>query len=432
MQKKQCFVIPAKGGITLVIKRRLSSLRFVLNNIAQIITSKGYSIIIFCFLLVNTSFAQKNTFKTGRPTTKDYYTKISYKNIRGKLIVPVVINNKTYRFLFDTGAPNLISSALASQISKNKSTTISVSDANQKEQRMQRTTIPLITIGEVTFKNTSALVFDKTSNLLFDCYAIDGIIGSNLLRKSVVQILPKEGIIILTNNPKKLQLNKRKSIDLTLEGNQSSPYINIRLKAHKNASEKVLMDTGASGFYDMCKKNYHILEQNNIVAPFATGTGAASIGLLGTSEEQKQYLVKVPALEIAGHSFKNVSTITSSDSNSRIGSDILKYGAITINFRDKQFYFETYNSENDLTEKHFGFTPTIKNNKLIVGVVWDDTLKNKISSGDEILKVNDNYISELNICDLITKDSPFKINTTINITVRIKTGNVISLALEKH
>ncbi|MBJ6369200.1 retropepsin-like aspartic protease [Snuella sedimenti] len=388
--------------------------------------------IIFCFVLTITTYSQKTTFKTGRPTTKNYYTQINYKNINGKLIIPVVINKKTYRFLFDTGAPNLISSTLASTIGKSNNPTISVSDANLKKQHMELTTIPLLTIGEVTFKNTSALVFDRTNNLVFDCYAIDGIIGSNLLRKSVIQILPKKHLIILTNNRNKLELNKSKSIDLMLEGNQSSPYINIKIKGHKNANEKVLIDTGASGFYDMCKTNYAVLEQHNVVQPFATGRGASSIGLLGTSEEQIQYQIKIPTIEIAGHDFKNVSTITSSDSNSRIGSEILKYGAITINFKDKQFYFGAYDSENDLTEKHFGFTPTIKNNKLIVGIVWDDTLKSKISSGDEILKVNDLNFSELNICDLITKGSPFKNSNSLEITTRNQTGKVTSLNLEKH
>ncbi|WP_242205306.1 aspartyl protease family protein [Aestuariivivens insulae] len=388
--------------------------------------------IIFCFVLVNFSGAQNNTFKTGKPTTKHYYTEIPYKNVRGKLIIPVTINNTSYRFLFDTGAPNLISSTLLKEIGNNKYKSISVRDANQNRQRMKLTTIPLLTIGEVSFKNTSALVFDEADNLVFDCFEIDGIIGSNLLRKSIVQIQPKRNLFIITNNRNKLQLNKSKGIELMLRSNQSSPYITVKIKGNKNANEHVLIDTGASGLYDMCKTNYKVLEQQNVLSYYASGSGASSIGLFGTPEAQTQYQVKLPEMEIGGHLFKNVSTITSGDDNSRIGSDILKYGGMTIDFKHKRFYFNAFNTTSDATENDFGFTPTIKNNKLIVGVIWDETLKSKLNSGDEILKINDLDLSTLDLCDLITKPSPFLMNDTIQIVIKNNNGNTTSFDLKKN
>ena len=388
--------------------------------------------IMFFLALINFSYAQKTTFQTGKPTSKTYYSEIPYKNVRGKLIIPVTINNKTYRFLFDTGAPNLISLTLQKEINNSNDKSISVSDANQNKQRMALTTVPLLTLGNLSFKNTSALVFDSSNNLVFDCYAIDGIIGSNLLRKSIVQIQFKESKIILTNDSKKLRLDKTKGIDLMLRGNQSSPYINIKIKDHKNANENVLIDTGASGFYDMCKTNYKLLQEHDILSNTINGEGASSLGLFGASEAETQYLVKIPSIEIDGHTFTNISTITSSDNNSRIGSDILENGIMTLDFKHKRFYFDAYSAESDMTENNFGLTPTIQDNLLIVGIVWDEDLKDKIHVGDRILKINDMDLSTMDICDLLTKDSPFKSSDSIHITIKNKAGETNSFILEKH
>lgn len=388
--------------------------------------------IILCFVLIHASHAQKHDFKTGKPITKTYYTQIPYENVRGKIIIPVTINNTVYRFLFDTGAPNLISSTLAEAINSNNNTTISVNDANNNKQRMGLTTIPLLTIGGVSFKNSSALVFDDNNNLVFNCFNVDGIIGTNLLRKSVVQILPKENQIIFTNNYRKLQLDKNKAIAMDLKGNQSSPYISISIKGDKNAKENALIDTGASGFYDMCKTTFNTLKEHQVVKSFASGSGTSSLGLFGSSEAQTQHLVNIPTITIANHDFKNITTETSSDTNSRIGSDILKYGNMTLDFKHKQFYFSPFNTESDVTESYFGFTPTIQDNTLIVGIVWDDTLKDKISPGDEILKVDDTDFSELNICELVTRNSPFKAQDLIKLTVKTSSGDIKTLSLKKQ
>ena len=388
--------------------------------------------IIFCLAFINPSYAQKTTFKTGKPTSKNYYTEIQYKNIRGKLIIPVTINNTNYNFLFDTGAPNLISSALMKEIKSSNSKSISVSDANQNKQRMELTSIPLLTLGNVSFKNTSALVFNGTNNLVFDCYKIDGIIGSNILRKSIVQIQSEKNLIILTNDLNKLELNKQTGMDLVLQSNQSSPYITIKIKDKKNAKENVLIDTGASGFYDMCKSNYKALEEYNILSNSNLGEGTSSIGLFGASEAETQYLVKIPEIEIDGHTFTNISTITTSDDNSRIGADILEHGIMTLDFKHKRFHFDAYKAKSDLTEKNFGFTPTIQDNNLIVGIVWSEDLKDKIHVGDKILKINDMDLLSMDICDLLTEDSPFKVSNIIHITIINKSGETNSFILEKH
>ena len=365
------------------------------------------------FILTNITYAQKANFKTGTPKVKNYYTEIKYKNLKGKIIIPVTINNKTYNFLFDTGAPNLISKNIWEKINSKSIKSISISDANQKKQDMVLATIPMLTLGNVTYK-------------------IDGIIGSNLLRKSIVQIKSKDELIILTNNTKKLQLEAANKSKLTLVGKQSSPYININLKGESSGSEILLFDTGASGFYDLNKRHFETFDKKNITQTLSKANGSSSVGLFGVANKSEQYRIRVAELKINNYVFKNVISITGNDNNSRIGSDILDYGIVTLDFRKKLFYFEGYKSVVDLNEKLLGFSPTIENNKLVVGFVWDDSLKDKIEFGDEIIEINEINIQENDICDLITKKSLFEDYAILNFTFINPKGKKTKLTLKRE
>ena len=393
------------------------------------------AILHICLFISLTNFinAQNAKFKTGVPTSKNYYTEIKYEDIRGKLIIPVKIGNENYKFLFDTGAPNLISKNVWNKIESKYTKELSVSDANQKKQPMVMSRIQVLKIGNVTFKNTSTIVFMDEDNLVFDCFKVDGIIGSNLLRKSIVEIKSKDGLIILTNRQKNIQLKESDKSKLSLVGNQSSPYINIKLKnGEQLANETLLFDTGASGFYDLNKKHFEIFSKNKITKTLSKSNGSSSVGLFGIGNKSEQHRVVVPELKINNQVFKNVISITGDDNNSRIGSDILDHGIVTLDFKKKLFYFEGYESVVDLNEKLLGFSPTIENNKLVVGFVWDDLLKDKIEFGDEIIEINEITIHENDICDLITEKSLFEDFDVLNITFMNAKGKKTKLALKRE
>lgn len=390
-----------------------------------------YKILVFV-LVVTFSHAQNTSLNKGRITSKNYYSEIPYENVNGKLIIPVTIKNKTYRFLFDTGAPNLISTQLKDQLGLKSGNYISVSDANNASEKMELITIPFFSLGNLTFKNTASLVYNSANNIVFDCFKIDGIIGSNIFKKSIVQILSKKQLIIITDDPKKLNLSNQKASKLKLLGSQSSPYFSIGLIGKKRATEDVLFDTGASGFYDLCLKHYKTFKPHNVISTLSNGKGSNSIGLFGIAETQSQYRVRIPELTINETAFNNVITITESDNNSRVGSKLLNYGDVTIDFKNKKFYFSPFETEINLEEKQLGFTPTLNNKKLVVGIVWDESLKDKIKFGDEILEVNGVNFNNVNECDFITKESIFKENDTLDILFKNKKGETIKILLKKQ
>ncbi|SEQ36839.1 Aspartyl protease [Hyunsoonleella jejuensis] len=392
------------------------------------------SLFKFClfFLCISAGFAQKTKFKTGDTNTKKYFTSITYKNVNDKIIIPVTIKDSTYQFLFDTGAPNVISTSLLSVVKYSSGRALTISDSNDRKQKMNLITLKEITVGDITFSNTSALVFDKSENILFDCFEIDGIIGSNLLQKSIVQINPETKELVLTNSLKNLRLGDEAPTKLFIVNAQGSPYIEIKLKGDVTVTEKLLFDTGASGFYDMSKRRLDLFNKHKVAASVLSNEGVSGMGLFGASETNTKYRLKIPEILINSSLFKNVSTFTTDDDHSRIGSDILKYGVVTLDFKKKRFYFNGFNETNDLKEKLLGFTPVLENNKLIVGVVWDEELKDKISYGDEILGINDIDLTTTNICDMISKKSPFKSSDVLEITFKNKDNQTNTYTIKRE
>jgi PDZ domain-containing secreted protein len=69
------------------------------------------------------------------------------------------------------------------------------------------------------------------------------------------------------------------------------------------------------------------------------------------------------------------------------------------------------------------------NQKLSIGIVWDEKLKDKIFSGDEIIEINGKTMKNYLLCDLINKKSIFKEIEIVNIKIRNKSGEIRDINL---
>lgn len=385
--------------------------------------------IVIFLLISNYCVAQNINFNLGKSKELNYYSEIPFEYVNGKIIVSVLINENKYRFLLDTGAPNLITKRLSNILNLESLQELKISDANQIKSTMNIVQLPNLTIGSIIFENSVALSSQDENNLVFDCFEIDGFIGSNLLRNSIIQIDVKNKILIITNDLKKLHLNSENSSKLSLFGQQSSPFIWLKLTGSKDSGkEQVLLDTGMKGFYDISHKNYIKFKDEKIFSEVANGKGSESIGLSGTSPESEQVRLLLKHIKIANSAFLNISTTTTNDNNSRIGIGLFENGIGTIDFINKKFYFEQYEHNKDLIEKYLPFSRTIINNKLSIVIVWDEKLKAKINYGDEIIEINGKNYENYKLCDFINK-SIFENITVSEIKIRNKKGeiNIITL-----
>ncbi len=386
--------------------------------------------LLIALLLI--SNIQSQNLDKGSIQPKIYFDEIPFEYLRNKIIIPIVIDNKTYRFILDTGAPNVLSKNLSNLINPNFAKTVSLRDANNKSGKMGITTIPEMKIGNITFINSTALVNDDEKNIFFDCFKVEGFIGSNLFSNSIIQIDLQRKILRITNNKNLINFNKESQQKVELVNLQKSPYFKISLGKDHLGSEWVMLDTGMDGLYDLSKKHYELFKKHDIVSEIGTSQGGEAVGIFGADLDSVQHKLLLSEMKIGNHKFTNIEVITTNDDNSRIGTEILKYCMITLNYKDKKIYFDSYPEYNlqtpiDLTERSRKISITIVNNKLVVGFIWDETLKSKIIAGDEIISIGEINYENKSICEIMFNKPNMHENKTVDVVIKTKTGDLITV-----
>jgi predicted aspartyl protease len=386
-------------------------------------------LVIFLLLIHSFIFGQVN-FNQGSINLKEYYEVIPYQTEIGKIIIPVSINDKTYRFLLDTGAPNLFSPELLKELKINEGDSINVSDANDQGQKMKFVVVPQVKIGNLVFENQAGLIYDLEKHYLLSCYKIDGFIGSNLLRNSIIKINGTNKTIVITNKIKSLNIEK-KPIKMKLFGNQKSPYVELKFvgKNSEKASDMVLVDTGMDGFYDMSKRAYMIFEKNKIFDALSSAVGIGDAGLFGVGNSSEQKLLEIENANLNQQIIKNIMVTTTTDNNSRIGLDILKYGDVTLDFLNKKFYFESTKTI-DVKEKTPKFYSSVQNNKVVVGLIWDEKLKMLMNTGDEVISIDEIDISNISLCDFLKLKKEWKNKDRYILKTKNKEGQINEINIE--
>jgi predicted aspartyl protease len=386
--------------------------------------------LILSLLFVNSIIFGQINFNQGSINLKEYYEVIPYETEIGKIILPVTINNKTYRFLLDTGAPNLFSTELLKEINVAEGDSINVNDANNQDQKMKFAVVPQLKIGNLVFENQAGLIYNFEEHNLLSCYKIDGFIGSNLLRNSIIKMNGANKTIIITNKIKSLKIDK-KPIKMKLVGNQKSPYVELKFEGKNNekASDMVLVDTGMDGLYDMSKRAYTIFENSKIFEALYTATGIGDSGLFGAGDSSEQKLLEIENANLNQQIINNIMVSTTSDDNSRIGLDFLKYGDITLDFLNKKFYFESPKTI-DVKEKTPKFFTSVQNDKVVIGIVWDEKLKLLMNTGDEVISADQINISDMSLCDFLRLKKEWKNKESYILKLKNKEGQISEITIE--
>lgn len=386
--------------------------------------------LILSLLFVNSLIFGQINFNQGKINDKEYYEVIPYETEIGKIILPVTINNKTYRFLLDTGAPNLFSTELLKEINVAEGDSINVNDANNQDQKMKFAVVPQLKIGNLVFENQAGLIYNFEEHNLLSCYKIDGFIGSNLLRNSIIKMNGANKTIIITNKIKSLKIDK-KPIKMKLYGNQKSPFVELKFvgKNNEKASDMVLVDTGMDGLYDMSKRAYTIFENSKIFEALYTATGIGDSGLFGAGDSSEQKLLEIENANLNQQIINNIMVSTTSDDNSRIGLDFLKYGDITLDFLNKKFYFESPKTI-DVKEKTPKFYTSVQNDKVVVGLVWDEKLKLLMNTGDEVISADQINISDMSLCDFLRLKKEWKNKESYILKLKNKEGQISEITIE--
>ncbi len=350
------------------------------------------------------------------------------------VVVNAKINNKYGRFLLDTGASLC---ALRSNFLDTINTInhITIEDASGILEKRTIISVNKISIGDFHTDSVKTILLDS-SDFIFECLQLDGIIGSNLFKDNTVQIDKKNNQIQFIKRITKTYCKKYYATNIEFSDN-NIPQLWMQVVGQDSIPLLMTLDTGANIFFDISNDFYKYTQTNNykIFEPISISKGQNSIGLFGIEKADTSYLLNLPFLRFKSTMFKNI-IIKTTNGSSKVGAKILDYGIITIDYQSNKFYFKPYKKTSKANKavinihqkKHAQVDLAYKENKVIIGYVWDKKLQKIINSGDEIVSVWGKDIKGLSICDAL--DIPnnwFVIGNRALIKIRKTDGSFVRL-----
>ncbi len=346
-------------------------------------------IIIILISILFISCATNKHKKQGFVIEKSYNYEISFDYINDLIFIPVVIENKKYNFLFDTGAEsNVIDPLVAKELNLKNLKKGTIANGTDSNKGVPIVEIKNITIGGLQFKETAGMIWDL-SNLsnMVSCIKIDGIIGNNLMRKSNWQINYKDKKIKFSDNPNNFNISNSAKRIIMNAGRYGNVFFDININEN---IKKFTFDTGFNGFINTGVTEY--LENQN----YNTRIGLTGGNYTGKKEGELHYCY-IESFKLNGFSYNCPSTISViPNSSSLLGNEFYKNFTLTIDWKNDYLYLDPI--KNIEFEEPIIFEISLnadfgKNEILIGNLIKDSKLLNEIDQNSKILSINEIDVS---------------------------------------
>ena len=349
-----------------------------------------------------------------------------YRMVNGKIIVDVQVGGKVRPFLLDTGCSRTyISNKVNAGLNSQPTTTVLFAqDSGGQVFSAPVVRLDSLRCGNWVVTGRKVGVLDDNYPLL-KCFGIDGIIGSDLLKKSVLHISSRDSVLILTSHVNRLPVRLGAPVMVSLR--EKRPYIQITGRnGNREASHWVLLDIGANG-YSCSSGDFRSLEQEGVMEQQERGYGRSSYSVSGPEKPREQSRGILPELWIGQVRLEQVPVRTTGGPVSLLGTFLLEYGDITIDYRKKRFYYTVFTEDTRMKTERFPVSVLFDEGRMVIGVVWDETLKPIIREGDTVLSVNGNPTEQFNICGYFTGD--FTLEPGMVFRVKTETGEMVEITL---
>ncbi len=254
--------------------------------------------------------------------------------IRNKLIiVPITIQGKEYRFLFDTGAPFSISEQLQESTNFKTVSKGNIVDSDYNKKKVIWVQVDSIHIGNVLFQNQTAFVGDFDANPIMKCLGIDGIIGSNLIRQYNWTIDQENNSLLSSSKIETDTFNKHIVLPFKTDY-QYNIFVDINIGT--TSVKNVLVDYGFNGSIALSNDIFTLLEDKNILSEPFIEKGINQSGIIGKPVELKREISYSDSVSINNTRLENVMIRTGKTVS--LGNDFLSRFKVTIDWNNKNLY----------------------------------------------------------------------------------------------
>lgn len=376
--------------------------------------------LFFAFCVIYTSAQGKRFFEDGEAQLKNPVEKINLQFANNLPFVKVSINGKPYNFLFDSGAPTVISSAIYTELGLEKKHRSKVKDSQKNKQEQIFTQLPEMTVDNVVFKNIGAIVIDLNNSEL-GCFKIDGIIGANQMAKLFWRVNYSENSLEATKDLSRFDLNGYETIIPFDFKTQKTPIVETKIAGQK---VNLTFDTGFTGRIRVTGNYYDPKSFSKSIETY----GVNAVGAYGTGKPETNHIFKTNELPLGNARFMN-EVIMTGNSNI-IGNEFFQNFSFIMDWENKKVYMKRIKDEEAKVES-FGFGYRFIEGKAEVSYVFKED-NFPVQIGDTIISINNvklNHLDKESSChyfiNRVERDAQ-----TIDMKVQ-RNGNIVDIKLDK-
>lgn len=344
--------------------------------------------------LTSCSISYTKAMKFGEISSERFNETVHVESINNLLIVPVVIQGKTYRFLFDTGAPFSISKELQNEFQYTLLSKATLTDSDKSRSSLPIVQVDGLFIGDIAFTNQTAFVGDFKQNAILACMQIDGIIGSNLMRHCNWTVDMQNEVIHLYKGITK----PKQEAFVTIPFKKNVQYdIILDLNVEHYTIPNVKIDYGSNGSLTLPSKSFSNLKSKTSKTALSSH-GFVQSGLFGVRKPFNSEVLKVDSLWMGDVLMNNI--LIKSGKSTLLGGKILTNYIVDINWDN-----ETISLAKHLHQYHFdevfGFKIGVTD-KLIIQSVLERTPADThgLQPNMEIIKIDHlDFTKQHTLCD---------------------------------
>lgn len=371
--------------------------------------------------------------KQGEVQQTDFKTEIPFETRLGVIILKVEINGIEYDFLFDTGAPNVISKELAQELKFKSKAKSKTKDSQGKYVKVEYGSIDTISVGGIAFTNLGVGVIDLKASNTIACLELDGILGANLMRQAIWQIDYENQVITLSDNMEMLTISDEAiSVPFTTK-TSGTPMLQMKLDS-SISQKRVTLDTGSNGHITLSYSTYSAAKKKKLVLSHSIGYGNLSSGVFGNASIDTLDFYKIPTISFGEVQIDSVIVSSSRKRSSVLGNEFFHNYVVTLNWNTKQLTLDSISHYERPTLAEYGIKPKFDNNKLLVGFIYEgsEAHKKELQLGDQILELNGvdySQMTQQKWCDFIYQYNSSDY-TSMNLTI-LREGKKHKLELQK-
>lgn len=342
---------------------------------------------------------------------------LPFRYDKGLIIVEANIDDKPYNFIFDTGASMVIDDDFAKGVKYKKIGIQRSRDTGGTKKIKKVVKLNKVSIGGIDFLDIVTGISDLDKLKTTTCIDFVGIIGANVMNKSVWQIDYQNKTIILTDSRDSLsQPNNKRTFDFNAVGKKTP---SIRLSIDGKFIDELSLDTGSSGGMDLPEKD---LQNLNTTHKFIIQK-AMSSGLFSEHIEASQTTI-IPTLTL-GQDVEIENSFLTFNKNlpqGLIGNLFLQDYLLTIDWRYQEITLGATQKKTSSLFSTFGFFAGIKAETLVIGSLIEQSSADRagLKLFDQILQIGERSFrnfSHSDYCELLENGIGEKENE-LSITVK--------------